>query len=339
MPYGWAAAAAAVGGALISSNSADQASGAQQKTSKDAMNLSLRQNDLSRADAAPYREAGKSSLMTLRQMLGIQPGAQGPITQNYAGSLVDSSGGAPAPIAELYGSDPAYRKAWDEYDQLHRERFGKGYTAESDAGFIERAVRARLPEQSSVAAQAPQDPFAGVNDSPLTRKFTVDDFWNDPVTKLGYQFGLDEGRKGLDRSGASRGMLNSGAQLKALTRFGTDYAGTKAADSENRFRTNQDSVYNKFANVAGLGQVSTAQTGQTGAMNAANVGNIMTAAGNARGAAAIAQGNAYSGGLNNIGQWWNQQNMVNQLNSGQNRTTPRGYYDSSYNQDPSGGGY
>lgn len=47
-----------------------------------------------------------------------------------------------------------------------------------------------------------------------------DQFRADP----GYQFNLSQGVNAIDRSAASRGMLNSGAQLKALDRFGQGVA-------------------------------------------------------------------------------------------------------------------
>jgi hypothetical protein len=50
----------------------------------------------------------------------------------------------------------------------------------------------------------------------------------------GYQSGMDAGVSALDRSAASRGMTNSGAQLKALSRFGSDYEDRRVGDYLNR---------------------------------------------------------------------------------------------------------
>lgn len=151
----------------------------------------------------------------------------------------------------------------------------------------------------------------------LNKRFTVQDFLDDPVTKLSFQTGLDRGTQALDRMAGARGSRNSGAQLKALTQFGTDYGGTKAGESYGRFYGDQDRQFNRLAAIAGVGQTAT-NAGVTAGSNSANqISNILTAQGNARGAASIAQGNAYSGGLGTIGQWYNQQNILNQLN--QNR--------------------
>jgi hypothetical protein len=101
--------------------------------------------------------------------------------------------------------------------------------------------------------------------------------------------------------------------LKALTQFGTDYGGMKAGESYGRFYGDQDRIYNRLAGIAGTGQTATTAGVQAGTNIAGNIGNILTAGGNARGAAAIARGNALSGGLSTLGQWYQQQNMLDRL--------------------------
>lgn len=153
----------------------------------------------------------------------------------------------------------------------------------------------------------------------LTKRFTVQDFLDDPVTKLSFQTGLDRGTQALDRMAGARGSRNSGAQLKALTQFGTDYGGTKAGESYGRFYGDQDRTFNRLAAVSGIGQTATNTGVAAGSNTASNISNILTAQGNARGAAAIAQGNAYSGGLSTIGQWYNQNNMLDRLTANRNQ--------------------
>src|SRR4030067_1436713 len=54
----------------------------------------------------------------------------------------------------------------------------------------------------------------------LTRRFSLADFLKDP----GYEFRLAEGEKAINRAAAARGMWDSGATGKALTRNGPSYA-------------------------------------------------------------------------------------------------------------------
>lgn len=147
----------------------------------------------------------------------------------------------------------------------------------------------------------------------LNKRFTLADFWDDPVTKASFDFGLAEGRKALGNMAGARGTRQSGAQLKALTRFGTDYTGQKAGESYNRFYGDQDRTFNRLSGVAGTGQVGNQMNIGAGTNSANTIGGLLSAQGNARGAAAIAGGNAWSGGLNNIVNNYQQQRMMDLL--------------------------
>ena len=147
----------------------------------------------------------------------------------------------------------------------------------------------------------------------LTRKFTLSDFMSEPVHQASYQSGLERGTQAIDRMGGATGSRNSGAQLKALSRFGTDYTGTKANESYSRFYGDQDRIYNRLAGIAGTGQTATETGVKAGSNTASNISELISAQGNARGAAAIAQGNALSGGISSIGNWYQQQAMLDRM--------------------------
>lgn len=93
-------------------------------------------------------------------------------------------------------------------------------------------------------------------------------------TDPGYQFAFDEGQKALTNSAAARGILNSGATAKALTRYGQGVADQQYGN-----------YFARLQSLAGLGQTATTSTGQFGAQSAANQGNALMAAGNARASA------------------------------------------------------
>jgi hypothetical protein len=80
---------------------------------------------------------------------------------------------------------------------------------------------------------------------------------------------MSEGNKGIDRASAARGGYDSGATLKALTRFNQDYAGTKFNDAFSRDAQNKQRTYGFLSGTAGAGQNAAAQTATSGA-NAAN---------------------------------------------------------------------
>lgn len=135
----------------------------------------------------------------------------------------------------------------------------------------------------------------------LNRKFTMDDFQNDPVTKASFDFGLSEGEKAVQRMFGARGLGRSGAAVKAASRFATDYTGTKAGESYNRYYGDQDRTFNRLAGVSGTGQTAATNTASMGTNMANNISDITVGTGNARGAAAIAGGNSIASGLASAG--------------------------------------
>jgi hypothetical protein len=102
----------------------------------------------------------------------------------------------------------------------------------------------------------------------------------------GYNFRFNEGQRALDSSAAARGMTMSGANIKAQTRYGQDYASNE-----------YDREINRLLAVMGGGQVATnnqqSAIGQAGALNQQATLN----AGNARASAYQQQGQAWANGI------------------------------------------
>lgn len=82
--------------------------------------------------------------------------------------------------------------------------------------------------------------------APEMRKFGEADWKNDFVAQNGMQFGLDEGRKGVERQQSASGGMLSGATLKALARFGTDYGTKNTAGAYDRFNSEQTQGYGRY---------------------------------------------------------------------------------------------
>jgi hypothetical protein len=164
------------------------------------------------------------------------------------------------------------------------------------------------PEQRRAAyAEVQQTNALAGNDSnaadygSLMRRFSEADLQGDPVYQSGLQFGLDEGRRGLNERAIANGGYDSGATLKALTRFGNDYGSTKADQSFNRFQQQNSNVYNRLTGQQGVGL--NAAGAVTGAGNLAT-GQMMDASSegaNARAAGRVGQANAMAGAFGGIG--------------------------------------
>lgn len=99
----------------------------------------------------------------------------------------------------------------------------------------------------------------------------------------GYQFAQEEGVNALDRSAASKGLLLSGGQQRAVSRYGTGLA---------------DQMYGQYFDqnyqLASLGENAAAQTGNAGSNAAAGAANSQMAAG-------TAWASGIAGAANNLG--------------------------------------
>lgn len=115
----------------------------------------------------------------------------------------------------------------------------------------------------------------------------------------GYAFGLSQGQKTLANGAAARGMTYSGAQGKALQRYGQDYAGTKLDQSVNR-----------LSSLANIGQAGASTIANAGGNYANQTANNLTALGDARAAQYMVNSNAIGNAVNGLtayGQkqgWW-----------------------------------
>jgi hypothetical protein len=119
----------------------------------------------------------------------------------------------------------------------------------------------------------------------------------------GYDFRFSEGTKAVDRSAAARGGLNSGRTMKALTKFGQDYATNEYDNFLNRYYQS----LTPLQSLSGVGQTTATNTAQMGANVASNVAQNQEDAGTARATGYINQGNAWTSaaqtGLDAYGSW------------------------------------
>lgn len=103
-----------------------------------------------------------------------------------------------------------------------------------------------------------------------------------------YQFRLDEGKKALERSASARGLLGSGAALKASN----DYAQNTASGEYGNW-------YGRLAGLAGQGQSAANSTVAAGQQNSSNIIGAIGQAGNARASSFANTGAAIQNGAQN----------------------------------------
>lgn len=109
---------------------------------------------------------------------------------------------------------------------------------------------------------------------------------NDP----GYKAGLQGGVNAIDQGAAARGLLGSGGRLKALERYGQDYA-----------NQHLDNIFARYMGASGIGQNALGQQLQAGQFATSQKNNALNFDIDRRASAYGAKGEARSdfwGGLN-----------------------------------------
>lgn len=331
-------AVASVGGSLISSSasqsaadtqaqSAQQASQAQLQAAEQSIAAQQQGQEAAQANTQPWINAGSAALGQLGNLLGIQIAPSGqysaPATSATSGgmasgvgssntpSLVDTSGGIPAPNQQLYQSNPAYKWAWDQVSQMNQNRFGVGYQRNSDPANIAKEIQVAMNQQGTIGTLNPASTAGNGQFQPgtvyggPTGGFAGSTGTN-PLATLentpGYQWSLQQGLQGVENSAASRGMQLSGATLKDLN----NYAQGAAQQTYNTQVGDLMSLAGLGGSSAGTSANAALAGGQGIGSTLSNYGNAVGSniigAGNAAAAGQVGSANAINGGLTSVGQ-------------------------------------
>ncbi len=206
-----------------------------------------------------------------------------------AGAAINAHAASSAAEQQANAAHEANQLQQNQYDQTRRDQLAARDQSRADLDPWRQAGSGALSQMGS------QD---------FQRDFTANDFTKDP----GYDFRMAEGQKALERSAAARGGLQSGGTMKALSRYGQDYASGEYQNAYNRFNQDRDRRFSRLSSISGQGQAAAAgqanasgnyasQMGQAGQNYATNVGNNTMGAANAAGAAGIAGANAWGSAL------------------------------------------
>jgi hypothetical protein len=289
MPAGWATLGAAAIGAVGSiagganaASAAGQAANVQKEAASAAIGEQRQTRYANQYLMKPYTDIGSASANKLSNLLGLN-------AENPAGIT-------------LPDGRSAKQAAIDLYQQVHGNDGNASFATleATDPSSAQYVLSTYIP---AALKQAGIDPatYSNSDTGALTRKFTQADLNADVPYNTSLQFGLDEGTKAISRSAAANGGLDSGAALKALTRYATDYTGTKATDAYSRFTGGQQQQYNMLTGQEAAGQGAAGTVAGSNANAAGNVGNYLTQAGNAGAAGIVGGANAFSAGLNGAG--------------------------------------
>jgi hypothetical protein len=261
---------------------------------------------------APYRSVGGMANNRLAQFLGLDIYGDAASRGYGAGDLVEvDNHGNFKPNEALMAISPEYRNAFNKWEQWHQSTYGTNANLDKDSN--ESSAEAGIAQfmggngafdKLNAAAKARSDAFkSDPSFGSLLAKFSQNDLDNDVVYNTGLEFGLNEGVKGLNRRAASGGSYDSGATLKALTRYANDYGTTKADGAYNRFMNDKGTTYGFLSGQQGVGLNA---TDRNQSLNTGLVGQAVGANQNAasqqaqygvQGAAAL--NNGIMGGIGN----------------------------------------
>lgn len=264
----WVAVAVGVGGAAAgaygaskSASAAKSAANAQAQSAADANASQERMLDKQLAAAEPFRQNGLVAQNQYMRMLGLQPYS----AQTSATGYSYDPGQAYLQANPDVANDPYF----SQNPQDHYQRYG------INEG---RTWQATNPAQQ----QASNQPY----DATAERNKAFDLFRSTP----GYQFGLEEGVRGLDASASSSSGLYSGKAGKALARYMGNYA------DQQGYRP----YMNDLASLSGMSQQQTQNNAALSMQAASNMGQNTMAAGNARASGIMGAANAWNNYLGNM---------------------------------------
>lgn len=147
----------------------------------------------------------------------------------------------------------------------------------------------------------------------LTRQFGTSDLESDPIYQERLRVGLPEGQNSIMRMMSARGGLESGATLKALSRFNQDYAGNEGGNAFNRFQTNRSNILNPLQSLAGVGQTSASQVGNQAVQTGRDVGSNIMSGGDARASGYVGTANAFTGAIGQGANAYQQNQLMNRM--------------------------
>lgn len=289
-------------GGMMGADAAEDAANTQAAASDRATRLQKQMYDQTREDLGPYRQAGIPAINRLSYLLGL--GDPSGTSEKY--TLDDFLGYNQRAAPSWYGPEGQANDAQIQYQQYLDGTLGGGGKTDE---WIGNEMGFRKLQPSSYASDGQY--------GSLLKNFTGQDLQNEP----GYQFGLTEGQKGLDRRQLSGGNYFSGGALKAASRYNQDYAGTKFDNAFNRDSANKNRIYSMLSGLGGMGQNAAAQTGSAGTAAGQGMANTMIQSGNAQAAGQIGASNALTGGIGgaiNAFQWNQALGGGNSLNQATN---------------------
>jgi hypothetical protein len=265
---------------------------------KKALKLQKEMYDYSKEVSQPWLQTGTSAIGQLGTLMGL-PGASGAKTRDqlyqellpqYTSKTITQNKGSGGGMYSVLKTGQVFDPT--NYVSMHKagvyvtpEQFAKmtpaqrkqagwggggggGSTTTSsvDQAGLNAAIEAAL------ASQTPSADFGK-----LLETYTGQDIYTDPS----YQFRLGQGQKAMERQMAASGKYLTPQASAALMDLGQQMGSQEYQNAYNRFNQDQGNLYNRLANLAGMGQTQTGQIIGAGSNYANAATDLYTGMGNA----------------------------------------------------------
>lgn len=337
MPYGFAAAAAAsIGGALISSSGAQSAASTQANAAQQAAQVQQNMFNTTQANLQPWMAGGTNALAALQAQLGLT-GATSPAGATAAPGVAPAAGGGTpfnqatiqaaisaggGPLGNGYAINQVQTPGADGSTGTSWVLSGPGgnipMSSLPTAASLMQTLQS-LPGQPvapATASAVPGATGAGQSGSPLNAAGIPNAILSGFQQSPGYQYQLNQGMQQVQNSAAARGGLTSGNTLAALQANGTGLANQDWYNYLSTSLNQYNNYIGQLQNLSGGGQNAAANLGTIGATTANNIGTSLTNAGAATAAGTVGSTNAITSGLTGGVNNYNAYSLLNNLYNG-----------------------
>lgn len=301
----WTGAATVAGSVVsgaLSNSSANASAGNSKKANAQNRADIINQQNTNTQNFAPYTNTGAAANNLLSEYLGIGNG--------YGGTAA-TNGFQPLSYEQWAAQQPSNRPVDNgDYGVNRPSFFGSDILAAAGntSGGAGNTSQANYQNYlNSHPAIAGTNGAAGQHNpaiyGSLLKPFSQNDLNNDVVYNTGLQFGLDQGNSAINRLASANGGIDSGATLKALTRYANDYGTTKAGGAYDRNTAYKNNIYNMLSGQQGVGlNATSALAGQNSGLlgstvNSNNFATQQVNSANTAGAAGL--NNSIQSGIGN----------------------------------------
>lgn len=223
------------------------------------------------------------------------------------------SGIATAVVGSAVVGAYASKKAGDAQADASREASDAQVTANRETIEFQREVFEQQREDNAPWREIGEQSLKQLQAGVKAGRFRPGEFNFNFQESPGYQFRRQEGINALDASAAARGRLQSGAQARAVTRYGSNLASQEYGNAFNRamseYQLNagqKQQEFNQLASLANVGQVANSADQAARQNMANNVTQSTQATGNAIAQGALGAGQARASSYQNMAGAANQ---------------------------------